>query len=271
MLPPGALLGHQRYRIDALLAQGLISVVYQGFDLQLQRPCVIKALLDHPRLLPSDWAQYLFAGQARLLHDLSHAAIPKAFDFFAENGHRYLVLELVEGSTLTQVLEQEGHPRGLPETRVRRWAAQVCQVLAYLHGQNPPILFRNVKAGSIMVTGDDQVYLVGFSLARPSQVERQVPAVALVGGIASPEVLMGKPLPQSDLYALGALMHRVLTRHDPLNSQPTILDFPTMRSLRPDISPGFDQIIGRALQKDPLARWASASDMEHAILRLAPL
>jgi cytochrome c-type biogenesis protein CcmH/NrfG len=90
-------------------------------------------------------------------------------------------------------------------------------------------------------------------------------------GYAPPEQLEGKPVPKSDIFALGATLHRLLTRHEATNNKPSIFDFPTIRSLRPEISPAFDQIIGRALQKEPNARWTSAGEMEQAIVRLPPV
>jgi serine/threonine protein kinase len=270
-LTPGTELQHKRYRIEKAVAKGGMGAVYRGFDQHFKRPCAIKEMLDNfsseeDREQSLQW----FEREAHMLLDLHHQAIPKVFDFFAENGHNYLVMEFVDGKTLAEVLEQEGQPRGLPEARVRNWAVQICNVLAYLHSQNPPVIFRDLKPSNIMVTSDDKVKLIDFGIARSFQGGRQA-TVIMTLGYAPPEQLEGKPLPKSDIYALGATLHRLLTRHEATNNKPSIFDFPTIRSLRPEISPQFDMLIGRALQKDPNARWASASEMEQAILRLPPV
>ncbi len=269
-LTTGTELQHKRYRIENAVAKGGMGAVYKGFDQHFKRACAIKEMLDNfsneeDREQSLQW----FEREAHMLLDLHHAAIPKVFDFFAENGHNYLVMEFVDGKTLAEVLEQEGQPRGLPEVRVRNWAAQICSVLAYLHSQNPPVIFRDLKPSNIMVTSDDKVKLIDFGIARSFQSGRQA-TVIMTLGYAPPEQLEGKPLPKSDIYALGATLHRLLTRHEATNNKPSIFDFPTIRSLRPEISPAFDALIGRALQKDPNARW-TAGEMEQAILRLPPL
>jgi serine/threonine protein kinase len=270
-LTPGTELQHKRYRVERAVAKGGMGAVYEGFDQHFKRACAIKEMLDNfsneeDREQSLQW----FEREAHMLLDLHHAAIPKVFDFFAENGHNYLVMEFVDGKTLAEVLEQDGQPRGLPEARVRSWAAQMCSVLAYLHSQNPPVIFRDLKPSNIMVTSDDKVKLIDFGIARSFQSGRQA-TVIMTLGYAPPEQLEGKPLPKSDLFALGATLHRLLTRHEATNNKPSIFDFPTIRSLRPEISPAFDQIIGRALQKDPMARWTSAGEMEQAIVRLPQL
>jgi tetratricopeptide (TPR) repeat protein len=87
-------------------------------------------------------------------------------------------------------------------------------------------------------------------------------------GYAPPEQLHGRPEPRSDIYALGATIHRVLTRHDAANNKPTIFSFPLVRALRPDLSQAFEQVIARALEGNLEQRWASAADMERAIINL---
>lgn len=270
-LTAGTELQHKRYKIEKAVAKGGMGAVYKGFDQHFKRACAVKEMLDNfsneeEREQSLQW----FEREAHMLLDLHHQAIPKVFDFFAENGHNYLVMEFVDGRTLADVLEQEGQPRGLPEARVRAWAMQVCNVLSYLHSQNPPVIFRDLKPSNIMVTNDDKVKLIDFGIARSFQGGRQA-TVIMTLGYAPPEQLEGKPTPKSDIYALGATLHRLLTRHEATNNKPSIFDFPTIRSLRPEVSPPFDQIIGRALQKDGASRWNSASEMEQAILRLPPV
>ncbi|HEU5369065.1 MAG TPA: protein kinase [Ktedonobacterales bacterium] len=267
-LTAGTELQHKRYRVEKAVAKGGMGAVYKAFDQHFKRACAVKEMLDNfSNEEERDQSLQWFEREAHMLLDLHHAAIPKVFDFFAENGHNYLVMEFVDGKTLAEVLEQEGQPRGLPEARVRSWAAQMCSVLAYLHSQNPPVIFRDLKPSNIMVTSDDKVKLIDFGIARSFQGGRQA-TVIMTLGYAPPEQLEGKPVPKSDIYALGATLHRLLTRHEATNNKPSIFDFPTIRSLRPEISPAFDQIIGRALQKEPNARWTSAGEMEQAILRL---
>ena len=89
-------------------------------------------------------------------------------------------------------------------------------------------------------------------------------------GYAPPEQLHGRPEPRSDIYALGATIHRVLTHHDAANNKPTIFHFPMLRVLRPDISVAFEQVVARALDGNLEQRWGSAAEMERAVINLPP-
>jgi serine/threonine protein kinase len=264
----------KRYLIEKAVAKGGMGAVYRGTDQHFKKACAVKEMLDNfSSDEDRDQALQWFEREAHMLLELHHPAIPRVFDFFAENGHNYLVMEFVEGKTLGEVLEQEGQPRGLQEARVRSWGAQLCNVLAYLHGQNPPVIFRDLKPSNIMVTSDDKVKLIDFGIARSLQAGGGNAPVTVIMtlGYAPPEQLEGKPTPLSDLYALGATLHRLLSRHEASNNKPSYFDFPTIRSIRPEISPQFDGLIGKALQKNGEARWRSATEMEQAILRLPPI
>ena len=197
-------------------------------------------------------------------------------DFFVDGGRHYLVMDFIEGRTMGTVLEQEAvvagvnGARGITEARARHWGQQVCSVLNYLHRLSPPIIFRDLKPTNIMVTNNDEIKLIDFGIARTFQSQRQATIIMTVG-YAPQEQLLGNPEPRSDLYALGATLYRVLTRHDASNNKPTIFSFPPLRSLRPDISPAFEGVIMRALAMFPDQRWPNAGEMERAILNLPPL
>lgn len=276
-LAPGTELSSTRYRIERLVAAGGMGAVYRALDTRFQRPCAVKEMLDEfqnesERAQAVEW----FEREAKLLLDLNHQCIPRVRDFFMERGRHYLVMDFIEGRTLGEVLERDGNvvgvngASGVPEERARHWARQICSVLAYLHSQIPPIIFRDLKPSNIMVTERDEVKLIDFGIARTFQAQRQS-TIIMTLGYAPPEQLHAMPEPRSDLYALGATLHRVLTRHDAANNKPSIFSFPPLRTLRPDISPAFEQVVMKALSPALDQRWVSAAEMERVLITLPPI
>ena len=276
-LPPGTVLSSDRYRIERLVASGGMGAVYRAIDTRFNRPCAVKEMLDEfhneaDREQAIEW----FSREATLLLDLNHPCIPRVRDFFMERGKHYLVMDFIEGRTLSDVLEKEGNvqglngARGITEVLARSWAQQLCNVLGYLHRQNPPVIFRDLKPSNIMVTDRDEIKLIDFGIARTFQSQRQATIIMTIG-YAPPEQLHGMPEPRSDIYALGATLHRILTHHDASNNKPSIFTFPPLRALRPDISQAFEQVVIKALQPDLKQRWANAFEMERALINLPPV
>jgi cytochrome c-type biogenesis protein CcmH/NrfG/tRNA A-37 threonylcarbamoyl transferase component Bud32 len=264
-----------RYCIEKAVASGGMGAVYRAVDRRFDdEPCAIKEMLDDfhdegERAQAVEW----FKREAKFLLKLNHPCIPRVRDFFAEGGRHYLVMDFIEGRTLAEVFAKDGTipgvngARGVPEARARHWAQQICSVLTYLHNQTPPVIFRDLKPSNIMVTNHDEVKLIDFGIARTVQSQRQATIIMTIG-YAPPEQMQGNPEPRSDIYALGATIHRVLTQHDAANNKPTIFDFPPIRMLRPDITPAFESIIMRALAPQVEKRWPTAADMERAIITL---
>ncbi|TME12991.1 MAG: serine/threonine protein kinase [Chloroflexi bacterium] len=231
-LASGTILSTGRYKIEKSVAAGGMGAVYRAIDTRFNRPCAVKEMLDefqsdNERTQAVEW----FGREATLLLDLNHPCIPRVRDFFVEGGKHYLVMDFIEGKTLGEVLEKEGNvvgvngTRGVPEARARSWAQQLCSVLSYLHRQTPPIIFRDLKPSNIMVTDNNEVKLIDFGIARTFQTQRQSTIIMTIG-YAPPEQLHGMPEPRSDIYALGATLHRILTHHDAANNKPSIFSFP---------------------------------------------
>lgn len=276
-LAVGTVLSDGRYTIEKLVAAGGMGAVYRALDTRFKRPCAVKEMLDEfqsdtERNQAVEW----FGREASLLLDLNHLCIPRVRDFFVQEGKHYLVMDFIEGRTLSEVLEKEGNipglngAHGVSEARARSWAQQLCSVLSYLHRQTPPVIFRDLKPLNVMVTDHNEIKLIDFGIARTFQTQHQA-TVIMTMGYAPPEQLHGMPEPRSDLYALGATLHKILTHHDAANNKPSIFSFPAIRTLRPDISFAFEQIVMKALATSLEQRWGSAAEMERAIINLPPI
>jgi serine/threonine protein kinase len=261
-LEPGVVL-QQRYRIERLLGGGGMGMVYLARDQRLSnRPCAIKEMVDHfidaqQRLEANEY----FAREADTLAQLKHPAIPAISDRFDHQNRHYLVMEYVEGCNLEEELARRSGP--LPEGLVIDIARQLCDVLAYLHGLQPPIIYRDLKPSNVMLAGNGRVVLVDFGIARLFKAQRKGTMIGTLG-FAPPEQYQGIADPRSDIYSLGATLHYVLTARDPEKFPP--FSFPPVRELRPAVSSNLAGAIDRALAYEMLNRPATIQEFRDMLL-----
>ena len=242
-LEPGTVL-QGRYQIQRLLGGGGMGMVYLAHDQRLaNRPCAIKEMVDHfidqaQRIEANEY----FAREADTLAQLKHQAIPAITDRFELANRHYLVMEYVEGRNLEEELAARGEP--LPEGLVIDIARQLCDVLVYLHGLVPPIIYRDMKPSNVMLNSNGRVVLVDFGIARLFKAARKGTMIGTLG-FAPPEQYQGMVDPRSDIYSLGATLHYVLTGRDPEKFPP--FSFPPVRELRPAVSSNLAGAIDAAL------------------------
>ena len=157
-------------------------------------------------------AQELFKREARMLRSLNHAGIPHLYDFFTVNDKQYLVMELIHGQDLDRWVNQRGP---LSPAQTIRWMIQACNILDYIHRQNPPIIHRDLKPGNILIRKrDSRVFIIDFGAVKEASL---VPGTRIaVEGYSAPEQGLGRPTIQSDLYGIGATMIFLLTGQSPM-------------------------------------------------------
>jgi serine/threonine protein kinase len=268
-LSPQSML-HQRYLIVGHAGRGGMSAVYQAVDTRFgNRHSAIKEMSQgHLNADEIDAATARFQQEAALLGSLHHPNLPLIYDAFSENGRSYLVMEYIDGKTLLQMLKDSGG-HALPVAQVLNYAIQLCDVLAYLHSQNPPIIFRDLKPTNVMVRENGHVVLIDFGIARFFK-EGQAQDTVFLGspGYAPPEQHgTSQTNARSDLYSLGATLHCCLTGRDPFLAQDRFI-FPPVHQLNPLVPIELDQLIQRMLSMDERQRPASALEVQQALLRI---
>ena len=265
-LQPGTIL-QAKYRVLEVIGGGGMALVYRIEDLQ-RHPGRIRALkelhLTSGAHEEQEVAQQQFRQEARMLACLDNSNLPRVVDYFDESGRSYLVMELIEGQSLEKHLEAAG--RGLPEKPVLRWMTQVCRVLGYLHQQQPPIIFRDLKPGNIMLSHAGVIKLIDFGIARTYKAGQKKDTVAMGSENYAPPEQWGREQTdaRSDIYALGATMYHLLTGTLPPLALP-LVSFPPPCSLNPVISPITEQVILMAMAKSRHDRYQTAREMEAAL------
>lgn len=264
---PGQVLNN-RYRIVKLLGQGGFGAVYRAWEMNLERPLALKENLD-----TSSEAQRQFKREAQILFDLSHPNLPKVIDYFTILGQgQYLVMEFVEGEDLGQKQQCIGGP--LPEAQALPWIVQICEALAYLHAQNPPVIHRDIKPANIKITSSGKAMLVDFGIAKvyDPHLSTTVGARAVTPGY-SPIEQYGRSShtdPRTDVYALGATLYTLLTGQEPVDAPERNLGkpVPAPNALNPGISAVASAAVMRAIEILPEQRFQSINEFKLALQAL---
>ncbi|MBW4492598.1 MAG: protein kinase [Oscillatoria princeps RMCB-10] len=207
-------------------------------------------------------ARELFEREARTLQSLCHPGIPRFFDFFVEGHKKYLAMELIHGQDLEKLVFQTGP--AVP-ARAIEWMIQTCDVLDYLHSQDPPIVHRDIKPANLMVRHlDGRVVVLDFGAVK----EIGTPQGTRIGApdYSAPEQSRGQPLIQSDLYALGPTLIFLLTGRSPHSffhrrGQHYRFNLETIPTIAPDLR----AVIDRVTETKPGDRYQTASELARAL------
>ncbi len=270
---PGALIAG-RYRVLHTIHRGGMSIVYLAEDTLQDRKVALKELRPSQDASPEEAheAEAWFARESALLSVLDHPLIPDFYSVFREDGHSYIAQEYVPGMNLDERVAREGP---VDEETVVAWGIGLCGLLDYLHTRPEPVVFRDLKPANILLrppwaNADRQLAVVDFGIARRFQHDA-VGTVIGTPGYAPPEQYQGLATPQSDIYALGATLHRLLTGYDPEHPKPDtpLFTFPPVRDLNPIISAELAAIVARATALVPGDRYSSAEEFGLALRRVA--
>lgn len=252
-----------RYIIRQLIGRGGMGHVYLAADCRLDRQVAVKEMLEQNMSqseLLSAAAQ--FNHEARLLAALSHPNLPVVSDFFEFNSRFYLVMEYLQGATLDRVLCDA---KGQVEIgRVLNWGVQLADTLAYLHSQEPPIIFRDLKPANIFLLEQGEIKLIDFGIARRFMDGTTHDTMQFGSPGYAPPEQYGKTQtdPRSDIYALGATLHQLLTGRDPATAP---FRFPNARSINPLISPEVERMLENCLQLEPDKRTCTALEVKEIL------
>jgi eukaryotic-like serine/threonine-protein kinase len=266
---------NDRYELHRKLARGGMADVYLARDQLLDRPVAVKVLFSE--YAKDETFVERFRREARAAANLNHPNIVAIYDWGQQYGTYFIVMEYVEGRTLSEIIRTEGplHPNRAAEV-----TADVAAALAFAHRNG--VIHRDIKPGNILITSTGQVKVADFGIAQALTAEATQANLTQVGAVMgtatyfSPEQAQGKPAdPRSDLYSLGCVLYEMLTSRPPFNGEtPVAIAYkhvqeqpPAPSSVAAGVPESLEAIELKLLAKDPADRYPSAEDLRTDLRR----
>ena len=253
-----------RYELVAELGRGAMGIVYKARDPKIDRFVAVKtiSLLDANLDEALDYRERFFQ-EAQAVGRLVHPGIVTVFDVGEEPDTRtpYIVMEFVDGVSLREFLEEKGGK--LPLNTALQLAEELAEALDCAHGQG--IVHRDMKPANILVTTSGSAKITDFGIAQLDLSHLTLPGHVLgTPAYMSPEQLSGEKVDgRSDLFSLGVILYSMISGYRPFqgNSVTTVCfklanhDPLPPSALDPDLPPGVDKVISRAMAKSPADRY----------------
>ena len=254
-----------RYEIMEIIGVGGMAVVYKAYDNHDQKIVAVKILKNE--FLANEEFKRKFKNESKAIALLSHENIVKVYDVSYGDVLQYIVMEYVDGITLKEYMKQQGR---VDSREAIYFITQILRALQHAHDKG--IVHRDVKPQNIMLQSDGTIKVTDFGIALFSRGETKTMSDSVMGSVhyISPEQAKGNVTDsKTDLYAVGVILYEMLTGSLPFQSDNAVSvalmqlqKEPTMpRVINPDIPVGLEQIIMRAMQKNVVDRYQSASEM----------
>ena len=258
-LQRGDLVG-DRYEVQKLLGRGGSAAVYLVTDLHIRRERALKLI---SKSAAEEGCLNLYR-EIELLGMLKHPRLPELVDVIDGESELAIVMDFIAGRSLSDVLKSEG---ARDEREVVGWGIQLAELLQYLHSLSPPVIYRDMKPGNIMLRPDGEISLLDFGIA--SQMHGAVLNEDIqlgTMGYAAPEQLGGGQVDaRTDLYALGATLYHLLTGEKPWECKGPL---PPLREKRPSLRREWTRIICTCTKENPDERYKSAEELLQHLRRL---
>ena len=260
------------YRVDSQVARSGMATIYRAIDTRDNRVVALK--IPHPDMESDPILFDRFKREAAIGERLEHPQVMRVFG--GEKRSRvYMVMEWCDGQLLRRILD-EGV---LPQERALRIAERVLDALEYIHGQG--VVHRDLKPENIMVDEHDNVKLIDFGIASDANSRRLTytslsPALGTPNYIAPEQVKGKRGDARSDIYAMGIILYEMLSGKLPFTGPSALavmndrlINHPLPPSMaNPAISPQLQEVIYRAMERDPRNRYAHASEFKHDLENL---
>ena len=255
-----------KYEVLREVGRGGMSVVYLAMDKRLNKQWAIKEFRKDKDDASKQVALKALLDEANLMKKLDHPTLPRIVDIIDDNQNVYVVMDYIEGESLNKVLDAYG---AQPQEAVIEWAKQLSDVLDYLHTQNPPVIYRDMKPANIMLKPDGTVRLIDFGIAREYKEGKEGDTEAIgTRGYAAPEQFGGRGQTdaRTDIYSLGVTLYHLVTGKNP--AEPPYEIYP-IRHWNASLSSGFEWLIQKCTQLNPSDRYQSCAEVTYVLENLS--
>ncbi len=250
-----------KYKILSKVGQGGMSVVYLAINEKANAQWAIKEVRKDG-IKDFEIVKQGLVAETDILKKLSHPSLPRIIDVIDRDDSFIIIMDYIQGNSLNKALEEYG---AQPQENVIEWAKQLADVFGYLHSRTPPIIYRDMKPGNVMLKPDGNVTLIDFGTAREFK-EKNLADTTCLGtvGYAAPEQFggMGQTDARTDIYCLGATLYHLVTGMNPCEPP---YEIKPIRTINPALSSGLEKIILKCTQRDPNDRYQSAAELQYAL------
>ncbi len=257
-----------KYEILTEVGRGGMSIVYLARDNRLNKQWAVKEIKDDGKKSTKTLLKGL-EREANILKNVDHPVLPRIVDILNQDGTIYVVMDFIEGTTISDRLKSEG---AQPQETVIEWGLQLASALDYLHNMNPPVIYRDMKPSNVMIRPEGGVKLIDFGTAKEYVIENNADTTALgTRGYAAPEQFgdaQGRGIyntdARTDIYNLGATLYHIVTGKNPCEPP---YEIKPIREWNPALSSGLEKILLKCTQANPNDRYQSCAeliyDLEH--------
>lgn len=255
-----------KYEIWKEVGRGGMSIVYLARDNRLNKQWAVKEIKNDG----SKSTKTLLKGlerEANILKNVDHPVLPRIVDIINQNGTIYVVMDFIEGTTISDRLRKEG---AQPQELVIEWGLQLASALDYLHNMNPPVIYRDMKPSNVMIKPEGGVKLIDFGTAKEYIIENNADTTALgTRGYAAPEQFgdsQGRGIyntdARTDIYNLGTTLYHIVTGMNPCEPP---YEIKPIREWNPQLSSGLEKILLKCTQPDPNDRYQNCKELMYAL------
>lgn len=291
-----------RYRIIQPLGQGAASAVYEAYDSERETNVALKEILIDLEKVSNislrEKIKHAFANQAKILAKVKHESLPQVRGYFAEVDRHYLIMELVDGTDVSEMLTNDGNPVTLSE--ITDWTDQLLDTLDYLHTLTPSIVHRDINPANVKLTSRGKIKLLGFNIANGADAEASMAVKSQSAAVINylpleqavrvadqtsrkkltdnygdrlKKILKQPTDVQSDIYALGATIYHLITKQPPVSALERTLavlsgktdPLPTVHQINSEIPSEISDVLSAAMELERENRFDSASQMRQSL------